>query len=59
MDIPCDKELYTTAGERVVVIQKQNGPDCYEEADTRPMVHVLDASLCGHRRIRIRTNDTD
>ena len=42
-----------------VVIQKQNGPDCYEEADTRPMVHVLDASLCGHRRIRIRTNDTD
>ena len=30
-----------------------------EEADTRLLLHVLDASLPGHRRVVIRTNDTD
>ena len=34
-------------------------PCSHEEADTRLMVHVLDASLCGYQRIMIRTNDTD
>lgn len=34
-------------------------PCTHEEADTRLMVHVLDASCCGHRRIMIRTSDTD
>ena len=33
-------------------------PCTHEEADTRLMVHALDASLCGHRRIKIRSNDT-
>ena len=34
-------------------------PCTHEEADTRLMVHILDAASCGHRRIRIRINDTD
>ena len=34
-------------------------PCNHEEADTRLMVHVLDASDCGHQRIMIRTNNTD
>ena len=34
-------------------------PCTHEEADTRLMIHALDASLRGHQRIKIRTNDTD
>ena len=34
-------------------------PCNHEEADTRMMIHALDASLHGHRRIKIRSNDTD
>ena len=34
-------------------------PCIHEEADTRVMVHTLDASLSGHKRIKIRSNDTD
>ena len=34
-------------------------PCNHEEADTRLMVHANDASRCGHRRIKIRSNDTD
>ena len=30
----------------------------HEEVDTLIMIHVLDASLHGHRRIKIRGNDT-
>ena len=30
-----------------------------EEADTRLLVHVLDACSSGHRRILIRTNDAN
>ena len=30
----------------------------HEEVDTQIMIHVLDASLHGHRRIKIRGNDT-
>ena len=64
MDIPCDKELYTTAGESVLSSKNRMdltslAPCTHEKADTHLMVHVLDASLCGHRRIMIRTNDTD
>ena len=64
MDIPCDKELYTTAGESVLSSKNRMdltslAPCTHEKADTHLMVHVLDARLCGHRRIMIRTNDTD
>ena len=34
-------------------------PCTHEEADTRLMIHALDALLRGHRCIKIRTNDTD
>ena len=34
-------------------------PCTHEEADTRLMVHILDAASRGHGRIRIRSNDTD
>lgn len=34
-------------------------PCSHEEADTRLMLHALDARLTGHRRIKIKTNDTD
>ena len=34
-------------------------PCNHEEADLRMMIHALDASLHGHRRVNIRSNDTD
>jgi len=64
LTIPDGKEIYSTYGEGVLsstdrmemhVLQ----PCTHEEADTRLMIHALDASLCGHRRIKIRSNDTD
>lgn len=64
MAISDDKELYTTSGESVLSSTNRMdltnlAPCTHEEADTRLMVHILDASCCGHRRIMIRTNDTD
>ena len=61
MVIPDDKEPYTTSGESVLSsTNRMNLTPCtHEEADTRPMVHVLDASCCGHQGIMIRTSDTD
>ena len=34
-------------------------PCTHEKADTRLLLHVLVSSLLGHRRVVIRTNDTD
>ena len=34
-------------------------PCSHEEADTRLMIHALDAASNGHRSIKIRSNDTD
>lgn len=34
-------------------------PCTHDEADTRLLLHVLVATLLGHRRVVIRTNDTD
>ena len=34
-------------------------PCNHEEADSRMMIHTLDASLHGHRRVKIRSNHTD
>ena len=64
MVIPDDKEPYTTSGESVLSSTNRMNltnlsPCTHEEADTRLMVHVLDASCCGHRGIMIRTSDTD
>lgn len=34
-------------------------PCSHEEADTRLLVYALDARLTGHRRVKIKSNDTD
>ena len=45
-----EKELYTTYGECVLSSPRQDGMmKCsHEEADTRVILHALDASRCGH-----------
>ena len=47
----------------VVTSGNHNGlnlrPCNHEEADTRILLHVRDAASCGHRKIAIRTVDTD
>lgn len=62
LEVPEGKEIYTTHGESVLSATKRTdlgvlAPCTHEEADTR-LVHDLDASR-GHRRVRIRSNDTD
>ena len=64
MEIPDGKELYSTAGESVLSSTHRTDmtmltPCTHEEADTRLLLDVLDASLLGHGRVVIRTNDTD
>lgn len=63
LEVPEGKEIYTTHGESVLSATKRTdlgvlAPCTHEEADTRLMVHALDASR-GHQRVRIRRNDTD
>ena len=62
--IPGGEEIYSTYEEKVLCSPERSQLDIVEpcnhkEADTRLMVHVLDASGCGHQRIMIRTNNTD
>ena len=62
--IPEGKEIYATFDEKVLCSTGRTQlsilePCKHEEADTRLMVHVKDASLCGLQGIMIRTNDTD
>lgn len=63
MEIPDGKVIYATHGETVMTSNRTEmnslSPCSHEEADTRLMVHALDASLKGHRRVKIRTNGTD
>ena len=64
MGIQNGKELYTTSRESVLSSANRMNlanlaPCTHEEADTRLMLHVLDASCCGHPGIMIRTNDTN
>ena len=55
------KEIYITSDESVVSLCPSTSmPDCtHEEADTRIMVHVIDAIRKGLKSICIRTVDTD
>ena len=62
--IPHGKAIYATHGE--LALSSANRfemntlePCSHEEADTRLMLHALDATLCGHRRIQVRSNDSD
>lgn len=64
LEVPEGKEIYTTYGESVLSATKRTdlgvlAACTHEEADTRLMVHALDATSRGHPRIRIRSNDTD
>lgn len=58
------KEIYATIGDSVLTYQpyadiKYLSPCTQEEADTRVLLHVLDAVKKGIKRILIRTVDTD
>lgn len=64
MSVPEGKETYSTHGKGVLSSSNRVdmgvlAPCTHEEADTRLMVHALDASSRGHRWIKIRSNDTD
>ena len=64
LTIPDGKEIYSTHGDGVLSTTNRMElpalqPCIHEEADTRLMVHALDASLSGPKRIKIRSNDTD
>ena len=58
------KEIYTTHGGSVLSTSKRSDVDTltpcnHEEADTRLMIHARDATIKGHGRIKIRSNDTE
>ena len=64
MTLPEGKQIYSTLGEDVILSTERTNmerlaPCSHEEADTQLMIHALDAAVAGHRRIRIRSNDTD
>ena len=64
LKIPEGKKVFSTHGESVLSSDDTADvsalePCSQEEADTRMMIHVIDASLHGYRRIKIRSNDTD
>ena len=56
---PPSKVVYVTSGERVI----SAGPDMtncnHEEADTRVVVHILNALEQGMKSVKVRTVDTD
>ena len=56
--------IYATHGKTMITSSNRTemnspSPCCHEEADTRLLVHGLDANLKGDQRVKIRTNDTD
>lgn len=64
LSIPDHKEIYSTHGDNVLSTSNRTCmetlmPCNHEEADTRLMIHASDASIKRHRRIKIRSNDTD
>ena len=63
MSIPDGKQVYLTLEDEVIAVPEVDiallSPCSHEEADTRVILHVLDAVKSGFRRISIRTNDTD
>ena len=64
MALPEDKKVYSTHGSSVLTSSNRSemsnlAPCTHKEADTHLMICTLDASLRGHWRIKIRTNDTD
>eukprot|EP00794_Sanderia_malayensis_P001481 gene1481-1638_t len=64
LKLSAGKTIFATHGENVLSSEEMPdmsalSPCTHEEADTRMIIHTFDASLHGHRRIKIRSNDTD
>ena len=53
------RAVYCTSGEAVISSCTELEPCSHEEADTRMLCHVLHATEHGHKKITIRTVDTD
>ena len=56
--------MFATHGENVLTYEggadtSALAPCIHDEAHSRMMIHALDASLHGHRRVKVRSNDTD
>ena len=63
-ELICGKQLLTTVGQKTVSVLPRAdvvslSPYTHEEADTRMMLHSADAVQQGHRRVLLRTVDTD
>eukprot|EP00794_Sanderia_malayensis_P012478 gene12478-13761_t len=64
LKLSAGKTIFATHGENVLSSAEMPdmsslSPCTHEEADTRMIIHAFDASLHGHRRTKIRSNDTD
>ena len=63
LQIPEGKKIFSTLGASILSSDDTDvgslAPCSHEEVDSRMMTHVSNASLNGHQRIKIRTNDTD
>ncbi|XP_044175497.1 uncharacterized protein LOC122958628 [Acropora millepora] len=65
LPLPDGKVVYSTSGPNVLstLTTRENmdriQPCTHEEADTRLLLHALDAQRCGYQHIKIRSNDTD
>ena len=62
-DLP-QKQVFSTYGNKVLSAPRRGDkvqiePCSHEEADTRLVLHLLDAAHAGHEKIMIRTCDTD
>ena len=62
-DLP-QKQVFSTYGDKVLSVPRRGDkvqiePCSHEEADTRLVLHLLDAAHAVHEKIRIRTYDTD
>lgn len=63
-NLSAENEVYSTCGQDVICTVphldvSSLAPCTHEEADTRMLLHAGDAANRGHRRIMLRTVDTD
>ena len=56
---PPSKLVYVTSGERVISVGSDTTNCNHEEADTRVVVHILNALEQGTKSVKVRTVDTD
>ena len=63
-NLSTQKEVFSTCGQNVLCSRVHQdvsslAPCTHEEADTRMFLHAIDAANKGHRRLMLRTVDTD